>query len=74
MKPGNKIIETFTNQPKSKLEVSNETTITVSAVNLIEDFKDTYLINGAIPKLNTKFKDLFKTSPTFLSKIFPSKI
>lgn len=73
----NKIIETFTNQPKSKLEVSNETTITVSAVkNLIEDFKDTYLINGAIPKLNTKFKkDLFKTFITYipLQDFFPKR-
>ena len=73
----NKIIETFTNQPKSKVEVSNETTINVSSVkNLIEEFKDTYLINGAIPKLNTKFKkDLFKTFITYipLQDFFPKR-
>jgi len=73
----NKIIETFSDQPKARLQVSDETTITVSNVkNLIEEFKYSYLINGTIPKLNTKFKkDLFKTFITYIpfKDFFPKR-
>ncbi len=71
------IIESFNSQPKSGVEVSDEITITVSNVKtLIEEFKDKYLVNGEIPKLDSKFKrDLFKTFISYIpfQDFFPKR-
>ncbi len=73
----NEIIESFSDHPKSKLEVSDEIIISVSDVKtLIKDYNEKYLRNGEIPKLDSKFKrDLFKTFISYIpfQDFFPKK-
>ena len=67
-----KIIRIFSQDSITEIYIKEDTNSDVKFVKkLIDDFKNTYIINSNIPKLNTQFKsNLFKTYHSYIDSYF----